>query len=252
MPSANSGKKGSIGFGEAVMIFIGMVIGSGVFFKPSRILIDVGGAPGLAILAWVLGAAMTIAAALSIAEVAAVITKRGGLMTYIKELYGEKWGFMLGWVQVLIYYPGLSAALAVVFATQCTTLISLTPMQQKFVSVGLIVFLTIVNTISVKFAAKFTVLFTIGKLVPIAAIMLGGLFMGKVHGYAPIVAETSTAAGFGAAVLSVLFAYGGWLNLTYLSTDLKNPEKDLPKAITMGICAVTLYILPLILQSLIP
>lgn len=233
-----SAKKG-IKLGEAVLLVIGIVIGSGVFFKPSKVLTDVGGAPGLAVLAWIVGAVITIAGALSIAEIGSAIPKTGGLMIYLKELYGEKLYFLLGWVQVLVYYPGIAAALAVVFASQATSLVDLTPSGQKILAVGFIIFLTTVNIISTKFATRFTVLFTIGKLIPIAVIIIFGFLVGHAHSFTPMVTAESSGAGFGAAILGVLFAFEGWVTLTNLGNELENPSKDLPKAIFIGIVIIT-------------
>lgn len=243
MAEVNVSAKKGIKLGEAVLLVIGIVIGSGVFFKPSKVLADVGGAPGLAILAWVVGAVITIAGALSIAEIGSAIPKTGGLMVYLKDLYGEKVYFLMGWVQVLIYYPGVAAALAVVFASQCTTLVDISPAGQKILAVVFIAFLTMVNMISTKFATKFTALFTIGKLIPIAVIVVFGLIMGHAHSFTPVVTADSTGAGFGAAILGVLFAFEGWVNLTNMGNELERPSKDLPKAILFGILIITVIYL---------
>lgn len=237
-----TGKK-VIKLGEATLLVIGIVIGSGVFFKPSKVLADVGGAPGLAILAWAVGAVITIAGALSIAEIGSAIPKTGGLMIYLKELYGEKFYFLMGWVQVLVYFPGIAAALSVVFASQCTTLADITPAGQKIVAVLFIVFLTAINLISTKAATKFTVIFTIGKLIPIAAIFIFGIMMGNAHGFVPMISDKSTGAGFGAAILGVLFSFEGWITLTNMGNELEKPSKNLPKAIIFGLSFITLIYL---------
>ncbi|MTK11184.1 MAG: amino acid permease [Clostridiaceae bacterium] len=231
--------KKEISLTQATLLVVGIVIGSGVFFKPAAVFKNAG-APGLGILAWVVGCVITVAGALTIAEIGSAIPKAGGLFVYLKELYGEKWAFLLGWMQTVIYYPGMSAALAVVFATQCTTFIDLSPTGQKAVSVGLIIFLTIVNIVSTKFGAKFASLFTIGKLVPIAVIIVCGLTMGKVHEFTPFVTSASTGAGFGTALLGVLFAYEGWIAVANMAEEMKNPAKDLPKAIILGMVIITI------------
>lgn len=242
MSETNLSVKKGIKLGEAILIVVGIVIGSGVFFKPSTVLRDTG-APGLALLAWIVGAVITIAGALSIAEIGSAIPKTGGLMIYLKELYGEKWYFLLGWVQVMVYYPGIAAALAVIFASQATSLVNISPNGQKLLAVVFIIFLTTVNIISTKVATKFTVLFTIGKLVPIGAIIVFGMLMGNAHNFTPMVAETSSGSGFGAALLGVLFAFEGWITLTNMGNELERPAKDLPKAIFFGIVIITVIYL---------
>lgn len=243
MSETSANVKRGIKLGEAMFIVIGIVIGSGVFFKPTAVLSAVGGAPGLAIAAWVVGAIITIAGALSIAEIASAMPRAGGLMTYLKDLYGDVFYFLLGWVQLLVYYPGIAAALAVVFATQCTALIPLTPVAQKVVAVGFILFLTTMNIISAQFATKFSVLSTIAKLVPIAVIIVFGLAMGSSHSFTPMTTAASSAAGFGTALLGVLFAYEGWVNVTNVGNELVNPAKDLPKSIILGLTLVTIVYL---------
>ncbi len=231
--------KREINLFQATLLVVGIVIGSGVFFKPSAVFRNAG-APGLGILAWIVGCIITVAGALSIAEISAAIPKAGGLFVYLKELYGEKWAFLLGWVQTLIYYPGMSAALAVVFATQCTSFMDVSPTGQKVMAVGIIIFLSIVNLISTKFAAKFASVFTIAKLIPISVIIICGFAMGKVHEFTPMTTSSSSGAGFGAALLGVLFAYEGWVAVANMAEEMKNPAKDLPKAIVIGLTIITI------------
>lgn len=96
--------KKSVTFIEAMAIVVGMIIGSGIFLKPGIVFNDAG-SPIMGILAWVVGGIITLASALTIAEVASSIPKTGGLYVYLEELYGEVWGFLLGWVQTVISYP---------------------------------------------------------------------------------------------------------------------------------------------------
>ena len=238
----DQGLKKSIKLFQSVLIVVGIVIGSGVFFKPSSVFHDAG-APGLGILAWVVGGVITIAGALSIAEVGSAIPKVGGLVTYLKELYGEKYGFLLGWVQVLIYNPGLDAALAVIFATQCTSFIDISPTGQKILAVVFLILLTTINLVSTKFATKFAGVATLAKLIPIGLIIFAGFAMGKVHAFTPMIAKASTVSGFGAAVLGVLFAYEGWVSIANLAEEMDNPVKDLPKAIIIGLSIITVVYL---------
>jgi len=108
----------TLGFTAALSTVVGMVIGAGVFFKPYAMYNATGGAPGLAIVAWIIGGLITIAGGLTAAEVSAAIPKTGGMMVYLREIYGEKWGFLTGWMQTVLFFPGSIAALAVIFATQ--------------------------------------------------------------------------------------------------------------------------------------
>lgn len=241
--STNNGLLKSIGLFEATLLVVGIVIGSGIFYKPTAVM-NAMPAPGMALLIWVVGGVLTLAGSLTMAEIGSAIPKTGGLYVYLKELFGERWAFLFGWVQVLVYYPGLSAALAVILATQTTTFLPMTQMEQKYLAAFYMIFIMGVNFLSTKFATKFSAVFTIGKLLPIIAIIIAGIFMGDSHTFAPFMpeasAEVSFGSGFSAALLGVLFGYEGWIAVSNLSGELKNPQKDYPKAIFFGIMIITI------------
>src|SRR5699024_11443453 len=117
----------SLGIAAALSTVVGMVIGGGVFFKPQAVYTLTGGAPGLGMIAWVLGGIITITAGLTAAEVSAAIPKTGGMMIYIEEIYGKKLGFLTGWMQTVLFFPGTIAALAVIFAKQILELLGYNP-----------------------------------------------------------------------------------------------------------------------------
>lgn len=239
--NSSSNLKKTIGTFQATLLVVGIVIGSGVFYKPSTVLEAVG-APGLAIIVWIIGGLLTLAAALTLAEIGSAIPKTGGLYIYLKDLFGPRIAFLFGWMQILVYYPGFAGALAVVLATQTTVFIPLDPLQQKFLAVFYMLFIMAVNIASTKFATKFNVVFTIGKLVPIIIIIVFGLVMGKEHSFTPFFPQPgmSKGAGFSAALLGVLFAYEGWIAIANLAGEIKNPKKDYPKAIFFGMAIITL------------
>lgn len=244
------GLKKEIGLLEAITIVIGIVIGSGIFFKASSVFKNAG-TPMIGIMSWVIGGLITIASALTVAEIAVAIPKTGGVFAYIKELYGEKWAFLFGWMQTLIYVPGVAAALSIVFVTQATYFIpTMTPVVQKVLAIIILFFVMGINILSTKLGSKVQVISTIGKLVPILFIVIFGLIKGTAHDFAaPIatLANNSTTiglAGFGSAILGTLWAYDGWISVGNMAGELKNPKKDLPKAIIFGLIAIILvYIL---------
>jgi len=240
------GLKKEVGLIEAITIVIGVVIGSGIFFKASSVFANAG-TPMRGIMAWAVGGFITIASALTVAEIAVAIPKTGGVLVYIKELYGEKWAFLFGWMQTLIYIPGVAAALSIVFVTQATYFIpDITPMMQKVSAIFILFFVMALNVLSARLGGKVQVISTIGKLVPIIFIVIFGLINGTAHDFStPVVASSSVgAAGFGAAILGTLWAYDGWISVGNMAGELKNPEKDLPKSIIMGLIAIIIvYIL---------
>ncbi|MDF2672722.1 MAG: amino acid permease, partial [Clostridiales bacterium] len=237
------GLRRELGLMDAMLMVIGMVIGSGIFFRPASVLKNAG-APGLGVLAWVAGGIITMAAGLTVAEVAAAIPKTGGLFIYLKKLYGEKWAFLLGWVQTFIYVPGSVAGLAIYFSNQATAFIDITKAQQIMLAIGMIVLVCIANVLSTKFGGKLQVVFTIAKLIPIIVIVIFGLLNGTAHSFAPISSSASNAAGFGAAMLGTLWAYDGWIGVGNIAGELKNPGRDLPKSIIIGLLiTIVVYVL---------
>lgn len=222
---------------EAILFVIGFVIGSGVFLKPAVVLKNTGSSGG-ALLVWILGGLMTLCAALTISEIAAYIPKIGGLYTYLAELYGDVVGYLYGWVEGIISSPGSCAAIAISFATFATFFIPMSGMQQKLLAIIMVALIVAAQIIATKFGVWLQTLSTIGKLIPLAAIIIFGLVSGSAHDISMVNVGAGQGAGFGAALLGVLWAYDGWLNTCTLGAEIEKPEKNLPKTIIIGVLFV--------------
>jgi APA family basic amino acid/polyamine antiporter len=224
---------------------IGVVIGSGIFFKASTVFKNAG-TPTLGIMAWIVGGIISMASALTVTEIATAIPKTGGIFVYLKELYSEKWAFLFGWVQTIIYVPGVAAALSIVFVTQATYFIPMSETTQKILAIFMLFFIMAINVLSTKLGSKVQFVATIGKLIPIFVIIVFGLLKGTAHSLStPVATSGSTGmAGFGAAILGTLWAYDGWVGVGNMAGEMKNPKKDLPKAIILGLSVIiVVYIL---------
>lgn len=228
--------KKNIGLVTATSIVVGIVIGSGVFVKPGTVLLQTGSSTK-ALLAWLVGGLMTIAAGLTIAEVAARIPKTGGIYTYIDELYGAKLSFLCGWVLTFLYSPGLKGALSLYFATLAQPLLGYSTEVVPVFAIGTLLFLATMNSLSTKVSGYLTTVTCFIKLIPIFLIACVGLFSGNQSVVSSIDIPVENLS-FGAAVLSTLWAYDGWMLVGNMAGEMKNPVRHLPMAIIGGLSLV--------------
>jgi len=228
----------NLGLAAALSTVVGMVIGGGVFFKPQAVYTLTGGAPGLGILAWFLAGILTITAGLTAAEVSAAIPRTGGMMVYIEEIYGKKLGMLTGWMQSALFFPATIAALAVMFGNQTCILLGLNESIAIPISIATVLLISILNTFGSKTSGTIQTVATIAKLVPLAIIIVFGFIKGGGANpiTTPLVAESvSPASVIGQVLIAILFAYDGWINVGAIAGEMKNPGKDLPKAIVGGL-----------------
>ena len=238
MGKENNELKRSLGFGSAISIVIGTIIGSGIFFKQASIL-DSAGSSSMAISAWIFGGVITLAAGLTIAEIGAQMPYTGGLYVYVENLYGRICGFLAGWMQVIVYGPAIIASVAGFMSIMITNLFGIDAKWRIPIALIIIIAIGLMNFLENKVAAAFSVITTIGKMIPIAAIIIFGLFWGHQDALGQTVSEINrSAGGFGVAVLATLFGYDGWILIANLGGEMKNPQKLLPKAIILGISTV--------------
>ena len=230
----------NLGFAAALSTVVGMVIGGGVFFKPQAVYTATGGAPGLGMIAWVIAGVMTIAAGLTAAEISAAIPKTGGMMVYIEEIYSKKLGFLTGWMQVVLFFPATIAALAVMFGQQSAGLIGNESLVLP-ITIGVILLISVLNSLGSKTGGLIQTVATVGKLIPLALIIVFGFIKGSGDNaiLTPMVGEgVSTGGVIGSLLVAILFAYDGWINVGAIAGEMKNPGKDLPKAIVGGLSLV--------------
>jgi APA family basic amino acid/polyamine antiporter len=231
--------KKEVGFFVALSIVVGTIIGSGVFMKPGSVLVYAGNT-NMALLAWIIGGILTIAGGLTVAEIGSQIPKTGGLYVYLEETYGEFWGFLSGWMQTIVYGPAIMGALGLYFGTLLTGFFEINTSYSLWMGIITVLFLGIINMVGTKYGGIVQAITTVGKLIPIFAIIVFGLWKGNSQIFNVAVSpEANTNVNFGMAVLATLFAYDGWMLLASMSGEMKNPEKLLPKAITIGLLIVT-------------
>ena len=208
--------KRSLGFWSAISIVIGTIIGSGIFFKQGSVL-DSAGTSTLAIAAWVFGGIITLTGGLTVAEIGAQMPYTGGLYVYIENLYGRLLGFLAGWMQVIVYGPAIIASVAGFMSILMANFFGLGTQWRIPLAVITVIAIGVMNLFENKVGAIFSIITTAGKMIPIAAIIIFGLFWGHQDAFGQTVTEIhQSTGGFGVAVLATLFGYDGWILIANL------------------------------------
>lgn len=225
-----------IGILGSTAIVVGTIIGSGIFLVPHNVAMEVGSVSGL-YLVWVVGGALALAGALSLAELGAAMPEAGGIYVYLREAYGKLVAFLYGWGSLLVIDAGSAATLGVAFGIYAAGFIPLTPIEQKVLAGLVIAVLTVINILGVKKGTAVQTIFTIAKLAGLAIIIGCAIFLPPL---APAVAahplptQHTTLSTFGVALVGVLWAYQGWHQLSYTAGEVKNPSKVLPIGFFVG------------------
>lgn len=250
MASPSSHLVRQIGLGSGIAVVVGSTIGSGIFKSPSGI---AGHLPGpLPMLAvWLFGGLVVLCGALTLAEVGSAFPYSGGLYVYVREAYGRLAAFLFGWAQLVLIRPSSIGAVALVFGQYAMRLTPVVDSSPDFVyysaalAIGAIIMVTIANVRGVKFGTGIQNLTTVAKVGGLLVLILLAFAIGmpRTGGhFSPGVPEGSfNLQAFGLALVSVLWAYDGWADGSYVGGEMVNPRKNLPKAIllgTLGIIAV--------------
>jgi len=239
-----------LGVWTAASIVVGTVIGSGIFLVPHQMILHTG-SPGMVFLVWIAGGALSLFGALSYAELAAAMPEAGGEYVYLREAYGPVWGFLYAWTQLLVAKSGSIATMATglfLYAgnfwpsleQKAFALGTFEIRRGQLGAVALIVGLAAVNYAGVRFGGGVQVAVTTAKVGLIAAIIVIGLGTG--HGatanLSTSVAAGGGVAGFFLALVGALWAYDGWNNVSMVSSEIRNPQRNLPLALIAGLAGV--------------
>jgi len=247
-----------LGLWSAVSIVIGTVIGSGVFLVPSTMIAKVGSVKIL-FAVWVVAGLLSLFGALTYAELAAALPEAGGEYVYLSAAYGPFWGFLYGWTQFWVAKSGSIATLAAGFYTYLTAFVPalgapvlVTPFHigpggslleihyGQLVAIGVILILAAVNYAGVRAGGNVQVFVTAVKLILIAGIIAIGIFSraGDFSHFSQHVVSAGGVAGFFAAMVGALWAYDGWNNVSMVSSEIRHPERNLPRALIFGTATV--------------
>ena len=238
------------GLPTAIAMVVGIVIGSGVFFKAQAILQKTGGDMTLGIFSWIITGMLMIICSAMFAVMATKYEKVSGVVDYAEALVGKKYAYFMGWFLAILYYPTLTSVLAWVSARYLCVFInafrpedaqlSIAGPQCMTIAGALLIAVFFMNTIAPKIAGKFQISATFIKLIPLFLMAIVGTVKGLSNGllienFTTIVNEDiSTSSGLFKAVVATAFAYEGWIIATSINAELKDAKKNLPKALVLG------------------
>lgn len=255
------------GLFTAVCMVVGIVIGSGIFFKAKDVLQSAGYNALYSILAWLISGFIMVIIATTFAGMATKYEKVNGAVDYAEAVCGKKYAYYVGWFMSMIYYPAMTAVLAWVTARYTLVACGYIEAPLLFIDgtnsslnspecITLALFYLIlaffVNTIAPKIAGKFQISSTVIKLIPIVFIAVVGTIIGLVNGtlganfeyFKLNEAGVSADTGLFPAICSTIFAYDGWIVATAINSELKDSKKNLPIALCLGtLIIVTVYTL---------
>lgn len=228
------------GLFTAISMVIGIVIGSGVFFKAPAIL-NATGKLWTGILAWIIGGAIMIACAVTFSIMATKYQKVNGIVDYAEAAIGSGYGYFIGWFMASIYYPSLTGVLAYVSGVYFCMLTGLigNPGAVWTISIAFLILSFMLNSLAPKLAGKWQVSSCVIKLIPLTAMAIGGTIYGLVNGnlstnFSSTIASTTAGNPLFYGVVATSFAYEGWIIATSINSELKNAKKNLPLALISG------------------
>lgn len=242
-------------------LLAGTVIGTGIFLVPSTIAREVGSVE-MVFLVWIVGALLSLAGALSYAELGSAFPQAGGEYVFLRRAYGPVWGFLFGWQQVVIGKTGSIGGIAIAFAiflgffqggldqdlvTVGTASGGLKITGQQCVAIASVLLLTAVNAFGVGLGGavqSFLTALKIGAILALVALVFGSAkgSLANFHSAAGPAAQdfASRVTGFGAALAAALWAYDGWNNLTMVGAEIRNPHRTIPRVLILGVLGVAL------------
>src|SRR6266566_2173855 len=237
-----------LGLFSGTMAVVGGIIGGGIFRTPATVAERLH-SPSLVLVAWVIGGIVALIGAFCFGELGQRRPRAGGGYVYLRETFGPLPAFLYGWTLVLVIATGAIAAVAVTFADYTLALVGLPSTYSVPLAVAAILFHTAINYIGVRPAAITQNIFTMLKLVALAILIVVGVFAVTptvTIPYRPLPSLTvaSPVGAIGAALVPILFTYGGWQQTNFIAEEIVEPERNLPRALVYGVAiVVTVYLL---------
>jgi APA family basic amino acid/polyamine antiporter len=234
-----------LGLLDATTINLGTIVASGIFLVPASIALALPGT-GAILLVWIVGGGVSLLGALCLAELGAAFPQSGGMFVYLREAYGPVWGYLYGWTAGVVINPASIAAIAVAFATYAGVFLPLSSLGIKALAIASIIVLTVLNARGVREGAVTQNLLTIVKVVLLVVLVGGTLVLpgGSFDNLSPWWPSGSVLVGFGTGIVAVLWAFDGWIEVTYVGSEVRNPGWVVPRSIILAVLLATaLYLL---------
>jgi basic amino acid/polyamine antiporter, APA family len=227
-----------LGLFDATMVVMGGIVGAGIFINPYVVAREVH-TPGLILGAWIFGGIIGLGGALIWAELAATLPAVGGQYAYLREAYHPAIAFLYGWVLLLVIQTGGMAAVAITFARYFLEFTGWHTADWVIGAVALAL-LTFINCMGVKSGGRTQSALMVMKIVAIGALIVGGIARAGHPSYGGSEADSWSLSAFGAAMVPVLFAYGGWQTANFVAAEVKDPTKNLPRGLILGMLGVVM------------
>ena len=239
--------KVELGLWDATLLVVSGVIGSGIFLTPGAIATQLPH-PGAILLVWLVGGLLSLAGALANAELGAMFPRAGGDYVYLREAFHPAAGFLVGWLSFFVIYAGTISTLAAGFAAGLDAFVDLSPRGELAVAVTLVVGVSALNYVGVRWGARANNLTAVVKLGALAAFALLGplLGSGSAANLRPLVAgiDALSLSAFGLALSPVLFSYLGWNSSVYVASEIRDPGRNVPRSLFLGVALCTaIYLL---------
>ena len=247
-PPAAAGYVRRLGVFDTTMVVIGGIIGAGIFLNPAIVAQRVH-TTAFILTTWVIGGAVALIGALYFAELGARRPQAGGGYVYLTDVFGPLPAFLYGWTFLFIINSGGIAAVAVTFARYTADLFALSPALIKPLAAGILVVLSGVNYIGVRSGSITQNIFTVLKLLALALLIAAGIFAGRaavpgIPNAGDVIHGFGVVRALGYALIPVLFAYGGWQYSNNIASEIVEPERTIPRAMTIGMfVVVAVYVL---------
>ncbi len=238
----------TIGLFSAVAIIVGTTIGSGIFRVPARVA-GLVGEPGVVLLAWVIGGALALFGALTVAELAAASPRSGGLFAYIDEAFGPMPAFLFGWSQLSVIRASALGSIATIFAEYLGYFTKFTPQEVRYAAAATILVVALINYLGVKYASRVMGVATIAKYAGMVGLVVLAFSVGDGNwsNFSHSGSATTTTFSISmvaSALVSIMWAYDGWADLSYIGGEIKNPGRNFPLALIAGtILIIAIYLL---------